>query len=225
MHSTNPSPIARMALWTSFASLLALEGCTVATADNFTNPPPGPPPTCTQVPALPGCTDGSLSYSCTRDRPDDGDTNLVCDDGTPGVGFEGGVPTLFCCAPYGQWASECVPATAVPGCGAESLGFSCSGEVSPDQVDTSLVCSQAIPGSGNRNDYCCISFNQASGTCRCTSLDAETGTCGGAAVAGCSGAAIAFTCSSGHAPGEVNPLLACSMPEGGSESAYCCQTP
>jgi hypothetical protein len=225
MQSRRPSRIARIALWTCFASLLTLESCSVATQDNFTNPPPGPPRTCTQVPALWGCAEGSLSYSCTSDRPDDGDTNLVCDDGTPGVGFEGGIPTLFCCAPYGQWASECTPATAVPGCGAESLGFSCSGEASPDQVDTSLVCSRAIPSSGDASEYCCISFNQASGACRCASFDAETGACGGQAVSGCSGATIAFTCASGHSPTEVNPLLACGMPEGGSESAYCCQTP
>ncbi len=224
MHSTNQVTLRHMSLSASFAGLLGLVACTAATEDNFTNPLPGPPPSCTQVPALAGCSEGSLSYSCANNRPDDGDTNLVCDQGTPGVDFEGGVPTLFCCAPYGQWASECTP-TTVPGCGAESLGFSCSGETSPDQVDTSLVCSQAVPNSSGMNDYCCISFNQSSGVCRCASFDEVAGMCGVAAVVGCSGATIGFTCAVGHAPTEANPLLACSPPDGGSMSAYCCQTP
>ena len=73
---------------------LAVAACTTQTKDNFTNPPPGPPSSCTQVTALEGCTAGSLSFSCTSDRPDDGDTDLVCDDGAPGVAGA----TVFCCS-------------------------------------------------------------------------------------------------------------------------------
>jgi hypothetical protein len=226
MRSTKSAHIHCVLLAASVAGLVGLTGCTAATQDNFTNPPPGPPPSCTQVPALSGCTEGALSYSCTKDRPDDGDTNLVCDEGAPGVGFEGGVPTLYCCVPYGQWASECSPSTHVPGCGAESLGFSCSGQTSPDQVDTSLVCSQALQGDGGVKDYCCVSFNQSSGVCRCSSFDEDAGLCGATdTVAACSGGTIGFTCAGAHTPTEVNPLLACTSPDRGSDSAYCCQTP
>jgi hypothetical protein len=205
-----------------FASLVAVAGCTTGTQDNFTNPPPGPPSSCAPVPALAGCTEGSLSFSCSLDRPDDGDTNLVCDQGTPGIGGDGGGSTLFCCAPYGQWASECTPRAPVPGCGAESIGFSCSGATSPDQVDTSLVCSSALSGDAGTRDYCCISFNQSAGICRCASFDQGSGMCG-VAQTGCGGSSIGFTCATGHAPSEVNPLLECAVPDGGG--SYCCETP
>jgi hypothetical protein len=223
MHSTDLTRLRRASLLAFLVGLLGHAGCTAATQDNFTNPP-GPPPSCTQVQALAGCTEGSLSYSCTTARPDDGDTNLVCDRGTPGVGFEGGAPTLFCCAPYGQWASECAPSN-VAGCGAESFGFSCSAGTSPDQVDTSLVCSEAVPSPGGTSDYCCISFSQSSGVCRCASFDQGLGTCGGAASTSCPGASVGLSCASGHRPTEVNPVLVCSAPDGGSVGAYCCQTP
>jgi hypothetical protein len=215
----------------SFASLVALSAlgaCTTETQDNFTNPPPGPPATCTPVPALEGCTAGSVSYSCSSDRPDHGDTNLVCDDGTPGIGGgDSGTSgtTLYCCAPYGQWATECTPAS-VAGCGAQSIGFSCAGETSPDQADTSLVCSLALKGDGGASEYCCVSFPQSSGVCRCSSFDDDAGTCG-VAPTGCSGAAIGFTCAAGHTPDELNPLLACdgNGPDGGTGGGYCCETP
>jgi hypothetical protein len=206
-----------------FALLFALAGCTTSTQDNFTNPPPGPPSTCAQVTALPGCTAGSLSYSCTRDRPDDGDTNLVCDDGAPGPGEDSGAATLFCCAPYGQWATECTPAT-VDGCGAESFGFACTGGTSPDRADTSLICSGALAGDGGASDYCCVSFDQSSGVCRCASYEPESATCGVTPTA-CGGAAIGVTCAPSHTPGEVNPLFECTGPDAGAEGTYCCETP
>jgi hypothetical protein len=200
---------------------LAVAACTTQTKDNFTNPPPGPPSSCTQVTALEGCTAGSLSFSCTSDRPDDGDTDLVCDDGAPGVAGA----TVFCCAPYGQWASECTPATSVAGCGAQSIGFSCTGGTSPDQADTSLVCSQAVAGDGGAKDYCCVSFAQTSGVCRCSSFDVDAGMCGGTVATGCSGAEVGVSCAGGHAPSEVNPLLVCAGVDGGSAGTYCCETP
>jgi hypothetical protein len=200
---------------------LALGGCTTAAQDNFTNPPPGPPSTCVQAGALAGCSAGSLSYSCTSDRPDDGDTNLVCDDGAPGVA---GGATLYCCAPYGQWATECVPAPDVAGCGAQSFGFACSGESSPDQVDPSLVCSQAIDGDAGVRDFCCVSADQSSVVCRCSSFDEDAGACG-SAPSGCAGAAIGFACAAGHDPTELNAVLACAAPDGGSAGAFCCETP
>jgi hypothetical protein len=200
---------------------IALGGCTTSTQDNFTNPPPGPPSTCAQVAVLTGCSAGSISYSCTSDRPDDGDTNLVCDDGAPGVG---GSATLYCCAPYGQWATECVPATRIPGCGARSFGFACAGESSPDQADPSLVCSQAIEGDAGTRDFCCVSADPSSGVCRCSSFGDDAGACG-FAPSGCPGATIGFDCAAGHDPTELNAALACAAPDGGSVGAFCCEMP
>ncbi len=204
----------------SSITFVALAGCTSQTQDNFTTT--SSPASCTVVPAVAGCTTGSVSYSCAGGRPDDGNTDLVCDRGAPGPA--GGV-TLYCCAPYAQWASECTPATDVPGCGAQGLGFSCLGSTAPDQADTSLVCSAAIAGDGGARDYCCVSFDQASSACRCSSFDQALGTCGTSAPdAGCGGASIGFTCAPGHAPSDVNPLLECGEADGGA-AAYCCQVP
>jgi hypothetical protein len=219
MTSSGWTAVGRLSVWVARAFVVTVVGCTASTQDNFTNPPPGPPASCSSIPALEGCTGGSLSYSCTSSRPDDGDDGIVCDDGSPGVAGA----TLYCCAPYGQWATECAPAT-VPGCGTESIGFSCSGETSPDQADTSLVCSAALAGDGGTRDYCCISFDQSSGLCRCASFGDDAGMCG-VEETGCPGATIGFACAATHAPAEVNPLLDCSAPDGGSEGAYCCQTP
>jgi hypothetical protein len=204
-------------------ALLTLIGCTTQTQDDFTSSPPGPPASCTAIDALPGCGAGSVSYACAGDRPDDGDTNLVCDDGVPGPGEDGAATTLYCCAPYGQWASECVPATDVPGCGAESLGFSCSGAVTPDQVDTSIVCSGALAGDGGTHDYCCVPFEQSAATCRCSTFDVDAGLCGSTTAGPC-GTEIGFDCAPGHTPVEVNPLLECPVSDAGA-GAYCCKTP
>jgi hypothetical protein len=217
----NPqSTFARLAL----AWFLALAGCTAGTSDNFTNPPPGPPATCSPVEALTGCVGGGLSFSCTYGRPDDGDTNLVCDLGTPGIsgpGDGGSGTVLYCCAEYGQWASECTTA-AVPGCAAQSIGFACTGETSPDEVDPYLVCSGALAGSDGATDYCCAPFDPSSALCRCGSFDEDAGLCGGSALAtGCTGTAIGFTCAGAHTPAEVNPVLDCE----GDGGVYCCRTP
>jgi hypothetical protein len=67
------------------AASMALAACTTSTQDDLTNPPPGPAASCAPISALSGCVAGALSFSCTSDRPDDGDTNLVCDRGRPGA--------------------------------------------------------------------------------------------------------------------------------------------
>jgi hypothetical protein len=219
----NRSIFVRLAAPAARVFLLALAACTTSTQDNFTNPPPGPPSTCAQVAPLPGCIAGSLSYSCTNDRPDDGDTNLLCDQGAAGPGGDGGATTVYCCAPYGQWATECVP-SAVVGCGAQSFGFSCTGGTSPDEADTSLACSAALDGDAGARDYCCISFAQSSGLCRCASFDEGSGMCGVGST-GCNGAAIGLACAPAHTPTEVNSLLECSEPDAGGGGTYCCQTP
>jgi len=217
--SSNRIHVSRSA---SFAVLFALAACTAQTQDNFTNPPPGPPSTCTSVTALAGCGAGSVSYSCTSARPDDGDTNLICDQGVPGAGSG---EVLYCCAPYAQWASECEPATGVAGCGTQSLGFSCAGSTSPDQADTSLVCSSSVAGDGGATDYCCVSFDQSAAICRCSSFDEGSAMCGVAASQDCARGGIGFDCAGAHTPSEVNPLLECTTPDGGASGSYCCQTP
>ena len=77
-------PLRPLSVAVALLLALGLAACTSQTDDNFENPPPGPPASCTVDPAVAGCSGGSVGYVCAGDRPDDGDTNLVCSDGTPG---------------------------------------------------------------------------------------------------------------------------------------------
>jgi hypothetical protein len=230
-----------------FSALAGLAACTSQTTDNFTNPPSGPPSTCAPITAFAACGAGGVSYSCSSDRPDDGDSDLVCDQGTPGAGGT----TSYCCAAYGQWASECAPAV-VPGCGARSFGFACRGVTSPDEADPDLVCSAPLsePDGGGEKEYCCVLFDPSPSVCQCASFDDSALLCGvHATETGCPGATVGFNCAPGHSPSEVNPLLACPAPgvdggagtpdagtgpsegsvagpDGGLAGAsYCCSTP
>ena len=102
----------------------ALAACQETTADNFTNPPPGVPATCTEIASLPGCDNGSRSYSCTSDRPDDvgsagGDSQqLACSGGSRGP--DGTM--LYCCAPFSTYYTDCALDTTIAGCGVRIAG-------------------------------------------------------------------------------------------------------
>jgi hypothetical protein len=214
-----------------FVVTLALAGgcfvtaCTAATQDNFQNPPAGPPASCSLAPAMTGCTAGAVAYSCAGGRPDDGDGAIVCDDGTPGDGGADAGSTLYCCAPYAQWATECTPRTTIAGCGAQSIGFSCAGGTAPDEADTAIVCSGAIESAEGAHDYCCVPFDQANAVCRCASFDPTSKLCG-LSPTGCAGSAVAFACAAGHTPSEINPLLGCAQPDGGGAgNTFCCEAP
>jgi hypothetical protein len=187
------------------ASLLLTFGvsaCTSSTPDNFQNPPAGPPMSCTTNPAVVGCTGGSVGYTCAGDRPDDGDTNLVCNDGTPGAAGM----TIYCCAPYGQYWSDCTVDTSIAGCVGDSFGFKCSGPESPAEADTTLACS-AGTASGKGTLYCC---NSAVLPPTCAADPAVTG---------CEGATIGYSCAGAATPSLLDPALACSASASGG---FCC---
>jgi hypothetical protein len=179
---------------------LAVTGCTSQTNDNFENPPPGPPASCTMSAAVTGCAGGSVGFVCAGDRPDDGDTNLVCDDGVPGAGGT----TVYCCAPFGQYWNECTVDTHVPGCADDAFGFRCSGPESPDEADSSLACSAGTP-SGGDTIYCCNSLVLPPA---CVACQADG--------AGCSAAS---GCCSGVCGGEDQAT--CAPPSCGSGGEVC----
>ena len=202
-------------------------GCTATTTDDFTNPTPGPPAqNCTTDPTkpdrmdctgcvtssdVPGCGGGSVGYACQgSDRPDSVDTNLVCSDGTPGAVPTGTTTpaTLFCCAPYAQYFSECTVDTTIAGCVGSSMGFSCAGPESPDEADSSLTCSAGVP-NGSNTSYCC------------TSAVVPT-TCAPNGDA-CAGPAIGYSCTGAGSPDTSGTALACAAgsADGGSTD-YCC---
>src|SRR5580692_14170 len=156
-------------------AIVALVACRANTSDNFINPPPGVPATCMEIATLPGCNHGSISYSCTSDRPDDvgsdagkGDTaQLVCSDGSPGAGSA----MLYCCIPFSQLFADCTVDTTIPGCDATSVGFACGSQIAPSNADGTIACSGALAGSGSATDYCC---NTAETPPECTSGGSAT---------------------------------------------------
>jgi len=198
MNLRRPPPVTVSLLLLS----LCLSACTSTTPDNFQNPPAGPPSTCTANAAVAGCSGGSVGYTCAGDRPDDGDTNLVCNDGTPGAAGM----TIYCCAPYGQYWSECTVDTSVAGCAGDSFGFTCSGPESPADADASLACS-AGTASGSDTLYCCNSVVLPP-TCAADPT-----------VTGCAGATIGYSCAGGTTPTELLPALACTS---GGSGGFCC---
>jgi hypothetical protein len=181
--------------------------CTAQTSDDFENPPPGPPASCAAAPSVTGCEGGSVGYTCAGDRPDHGDTNLVCDDGAPGAAGA----TIYCCAPYGQYWSDCTVDTAVEGCVGESFGFRCSGPESPGEADATLACSAGTK-SGGDTLYCCNSLTLPPTCTACVNDD-------GSACAGCDGAAIPYTCAAGTRPSDLDPRLVCTP---GPSGLSCC---
>jgi hypothetical protein len=169
-------------------ALLFVAACQVTTTDNFPNPPPGPPASCTPAAALPGCDQGSIAYACTRDRPDDGDANLACSSGTPGALGA----TLYCCAPIAQASTECAPDPAIAGCGGVAIGFACSGAVTPSDADPAIACSADLGGG----TYCCNTA-QPIATCAVDPTVACAGVAAGYRCAGGSAAPLpgGFTCT------------------------------
>ena len=187
---------------------LCLAGCDSRTTDNFPSPPAGPPPSCSATTAILGCEGGSQGYSCTSDRPDHGDASLVCSDGTPG----GGGTTLYCCAPYGTYYSECYVDTTLAGCVNDSFGFRCTGETSPSEADASLACSTPVTGAAGKA-YCCSSAVPAP-TCTADLT-----------VTACRGTEISYSCVGSDAPNQNDSSTACARlgdSNGGANTAYCC---
>jgi hypothetical protein len=195
---------------------LAVAACQEVTTDNFINPPPGVPDTCTTIAALPGCDQGSLSYACTSDRPDDvgsaaghGDVQqLACSAGSPGPNGS----TLYCCAPWSSYFSGCAVDTKVPGCGATSFGLSCASGISPSDADPSIACGAAIPGANGAHRYCC---NTAAVPQTCAPDPS---------VAACTGVQVGYGCVSGATPSDGDASLACSAETRTADGSvgYCC---
>jgi hypothetical protein len=185
---------------------MGLWACTTATTDNFKSLPGDPPASCAEVDTIEGCTGGSVGYSCSRDRPDHTDPNLVCSGGSPGANGS----TLYCCAPYTLYYTDCAVDTTIVGCVANSFGLSCGGDTAPNEADASIACT---PGTqkGTTTAYCCNSAVMPA-TC---AADAN--------VLGCGDPAIGYSCAGTDRP-DGNASLACTSGEPTKEGAtsFCC---
>jgi hypothetical protein len=180
-----------------FISIL-LASCQVTTTDNFQNPPPGPPDTCTAAASsMPGCDQGSITYSCSTDRPDDGDIDLVCSGGTPGALGS----MLYCCVPISQYNTECVPDPTIAGCGGVAAGFDCTGGVTPSDADPTIACSGRI----GTDSYCC-------------NTEQPIETCAVDPTVACSGVGVGYSCADGSTPPLPNGFTC--TPSG--TASFCC---
>src|ERR1700691_284313 len=96
------------------------------------------------------CPTNATGYTCGgTDSPAQADSNLDCGDGV----IDNGGNTDYCCIPFSS-GSTCAPDSSVGGCASGSYGFSCTGSDTPDQADSTLVCSDGTPGNGETL-YCC----------------------------------------------------------------------
>ena len=114
-------------------------------------------------------------------------------------------------------ASPGAPAgQAEPGCGQDSTvacdrgaGYSCIGNGTPEDTDSSLACSDGVEADG-ATLYCCVTF--ASSTC----MPDDT-------VVGCTGYSYGFSCTGSDTPDQADSTLDCSQPtQGDSALLYCC---
>lgn len=129
-----------------FATLPVLAGsagCTAATASG-----PGASG-CAPDSSVAGCR-GSAGFSCnTNVTPDQLDPTLVCSDGVPG---DQGL-ILYCCVPF--QSTSCAPDPTVQNCPGSSLGFSCTGQETPEDTDPTLACGPGALGNAGALLYCC----------------------------------------------------------------------
>ncbi len=96
------------------------------------------------------------------------------------------------------------------GCESPSSGFSCGSGDSPDQTDSSLVCSDGTPSSDGLILYCCIQFTSSS-----CAADPS--------VQGCAGDSFGFSCTGSDTPEDADSSLNCSSPTpAGGALLYCC---
>jgi hypothetical protein len=111
--------------------------------------------------------------------------------------------------------STCAMDDTVTGCSSPSTGYSCTGSDTPDQSDSSLVCSYGVQGNAGSTLFCCLAPASASNSCAPDST-----------VTGCSGASYGFSCSNASDnPMDEYSNLTCSTPVPGNagSSLYCCQ--
>ena len=107
----------------------------------------------------------------------------------------------------------CAQDSSVAGCASPSTGFSCGNGESPDQSDSSLVCSVGTVSGDGLTLYCCIQFTS-------TSCIADP------SVVGCVGSSFGFSCTGTDTPDQADGTLTCSTgvadPSTG-DTLYCCQ--
>jgi hypothetical protein len=165
---------------------------------------------CSTDPSL-RCSPGT-GYSCSGNvTPEDTDPTLAC---SSGLGLASGL-VGYCCVPGGlPTGSSCAADASVAGCQLGSFGYSCTGTTRPEDVQSTLVCSDGV-ANGSSTDYCCIA-GFTSTTC---TPDVS--------IQGCVGASFGFRCTGTASPSATDASLTCSTgtPDAAANTLdYCCQT-
>ena len=111
------------------------------------------------------------------------------------------------------------PAATGPSCGTDSTvacvdgtGYSCTLSDTPEESNSSLICSDGTPGNAGSTLYCCLTAS------------ADT-TCGDDPTVSCPGGGFGFSCANAsEEPNKAYPSLNCSAPTPGNAGSetYCC---
>ena len=135
--------------WTYISPALVcalVAGCST-TVTTGSSPPP--PEGCSVDGSL-LCISGATGYSCTGvAHPNDTNASLNCSDGVAD-----GALTDYCCFTFSN-TTTCADDPSVAGCAPGSFGFSCNGNDTPEEADSSLNCSVGVPGNTGETLYCC----------------------------------------------------------------------
>ncbi|HLK40107.1 MAG TPA: hypothetical protein VKU41_25300 [Polyangiaceae bacterium] len=125
-----------------------------------------------------------------------------------------GIPSAGCTATAAASPAPeppgCAPDSTVQGC-AGNAGYSCGNSETPEQADSSLVCSDGITGSNGLELFCCVTFRSSS--CAPDST-----------VQGCPGSSIGFSCTGSDSPDQADSSLSCGpgTPGNAGSLLYCC---
>jgi hypothetical protein len=192
-----------LALMLSWGLAVAIAGCTVNNTSSGTSNDGGTDggsSTCSTDTTV-TCTQGT-GWSCTGSDSPEESNPLVCSVGTAATG-----KTEYCCVTW-TTVSTCMEDAMVTGC-QEGTGFSCTGSDTPDQSDTSLVCSSGTADTG-KTDYCCVPYDQS--------------TCMQDTTVMCTSGSIGFSCTGSDTPSQGDSsLTSCSTPTmSNGMSLYCC---
>ena len=109
-------------------------------------------------------------------------------------------------------SDTCAPDGTVACAG--GTGYSCTGVDSPEDSDSSIVCSSGEAGNAGSTLYCCVDRFSATSSCGVDST-----------VVGCEPPSIGFSCTSTDTPADADPTLSCSagVPGNAGSTLYCCQ--
>jgi hypothetical protein len=94
----------------------------------------------------------------------------------------------------------------------DGVGYSCTGGDTPEESNSSLLCSEGTAGNAGSTLYCCLTSSSDT-------------TCGDDPTVSCPGGGFGFSCANAsEAPNVAYPSLTCSSPVPGNagSATYCC---